>query len=501
MKRKRKKAAGTVAFQELSRRRLKYTYQGNEYYLTLPKRGVLSPEIEKMVAKTIELDVVSGTHDGSQIKYKGLLSPKPVSILTNQVSTPVTHIEYLPYKSVLMRDCKPIKSPLNVGNTGQAVKRVNCHRSWVHWGGQKSLAHSEISFAIDDECETRGWNTTKGAVHCIAIVVLLVVNLRFGNNMVKLKMGEQQRWEEHRSGWKFALGCLEVLRDEEGILFDGVIDYTFGYGAAEARKARAIPYKEFWIGFIHSSVTLCPFMSNYTTIDSILESPEFVESLVFCRGLFTLSEYLAEYIRTKLPRAIPVCSLKHPTEFPSVTFDIDRFLASEKVVHIGSWLRRVTSFLSLNAGAYQKILLMNPRTVRSLKEEMLFYKDSDWNFSGLEVWQRLSDQDYDNLLSEAVVFVHLCDSSATNTIIECIVRNTPILVNRSRPVSEYLGDEYPFYYSCLDEATAKLANRDLIRKTHEYLIDFRGKNELSERHFFDNFVNSTIMKDLSAKSN
>ncbi len=70
----------------------KYTCQGKEYYLTLPKKGLLSPDIEKMVAKTIELDLVSGLHDASQTKYKRMLHPNWVTTETNQIFTPATPV-------------------------------------------------------------------------------------------------------------------------------------------------------------------------------------------------------------------------------------------------------------------------------------------------------------------------------------------------------------------------------------------------------------------------
>jgi hypothetical protein len=292
------------------------------------------------------------------------------------------------------------------------------------------------------------------------------------------------------------LSCLEPFNDESGILFDGWLDNTFGYSVDEKKKAEIIPYKESWVGFIHSSVSLCPFMNGYATIDTIIRSPEFIASLGSCKGIFTLSEYLAAYVRDKLPPEIKVVSLKHPTEFSSVKFDIDRFLAERKVVHIGGWLRKITSFLRLKGGSVKKILLLSHGTLRSLREEMIFYRDVQWDLSGIDARPRLSDQDYDDLLGESIVFIHLCDSSATNTIIECIVRNTPILVNHSAPVAEYLGSDYPFYYSCIEEADEKLQNEGLIRSTHEYLLNFSGKEELTGHHFLHTFENSCIMREL-----
>ena len=72
-------------------------------------------------------------------------------------------------------------------------------------------------------------------------------------------------------------------------------------------------------------------------------------------------------------------------------------------------------------------------------------------------------------MSESVVFLDLYDSIANNAVVECISRQTPILVNPIDSVVEYLGKDYPFYYYSLDEAAEKLEDDDLIKETSEYL--------------------------------
>lgn len=85
------------------------------------------------------------------------------------------------------------------------------------------------------------------------------------------------------------------------------------------------------------------------------------------------------------------------------------------------------------------------------------------------VLDRLSNKDYDNLLVENIVFLRLYDASACNTLLECVVRNTPLLINRLPAVVEVLGEDYPFYYSSLADALIKSRDVCLIRRTHRYL--------------------------------
>lgn len=59
----------------------------------------------------------------------------------------------------------------------------------------------------------------------------------------------------------------------------------------------------------------------------------------------------------------------------------------------------------------------------------------------------LENDVYDDLLTKNIVFLHLVDGSAINTLLECFVRNTPMIINRHPAVVEVLGEEYPLYYT------------------------------------------------------
>jgi hypothetical protein len=60
-KKKHRCANATVRLQELAiRKRFKYTFHSQEYYITLPKRGVLTEMVEREVAK-VEMLRLSST--------------------------------------------------------------------------------------------------------------------------------------------------------------------------------------------------------------------------------------------------------------------------------------------------------------------------------------------------------------------------------------------------------------------------------------------------------
>ena len=84
------------------------------------------------------------------------------------------------------------------------------------------------------------------------------------------------------------------------------------------------------------------------------------------------------------------------------------------------------------------------------------------------ILDHLNNDDYDDLLSCNIVFINLISASAVNTIIECIVRNTPILVNRLPATVELLGENYPLFYSNLD--FADLLTTKKIKEGWKYLL-------------------------------
>ena len=98
------------------------------------------------------------------------------------------------------------------------------------------------------------------------------------------------------------------------------------------------------------------------------------------------------------------------------------------------------------------------------------------------------DYIYDILLSNNIVFIHLIDASANNTIIECIIRNTPIIVNRLDAVVEYLGVDYPLYYNNLNELDNIITFVN-IEKAYYYLVSM-DKTDLTYTYFNYKLFNS-----------
>jgi hypothetical protein len=327
----------------------------------------------------------------------------------------------------------------------------------------------------------------------------LLFRLQYPKSRRKIDLNDQLQvnYGSHRSGWSYAIQCLAVLHRPGGVLIDTFIERTFFWHPRGVR-----PHLKPWIGFIHVPPRVPAWFMPEQSNDRILGSDAFRRSLPFCRGLYVLTDYHRRSLEGKLE--IPVNRLFFPTETPRLKWSWERFVSNpqKKIMQVGWWLRRLHSIFLLKTDRYRKIYLdvgyphvrrLMAKEAGILKEKGLFRDDL---YTEAERLPFVSNPEYDRLLSENLVFIHLYDASANNTVIECIVRNTPLLVNPVEGVKEYLGEEYPLYFESLEEAAAKAEDLDLIRRTHGYLVDLPIKRKLKRSYFLKSFVRSEIYSGL-----
>ncbi|WP_310490373.1 tetratricopeptide repeat protein [Chamaesiphon sp. VAR_69_metabat_338] len=345
----------------------------------------------------------------------------------------------------------------------------------------------------------------------------------------KIDLGQQRIFGVHRSGWNFAIQALKSLHNPHGILFDGYLDDNFLFQherlglrsqrmlakmqvdgvfeqfATSAEKG-IVPYQQPWVGFLHSPQSM-PLWFNYPqrSPQKLFEKEIWQASLPYCLGLFSLSEYHAQWLREQTGK--PVSVLTHPTEIPDRKFEFERFITNphKKVVQIGWWLRKLNSIDRLplaedNSLGYQKVRIGSFFDLEAasfanlLKLEARIYKievDEIYRSNTVAI-DYVSNDEYDDLLSMNIAFVDLYDASANNAIVECIARATPLLINPLTAVREYLGADYPMYFDNLNEAAEKAVDTALILETHEYLKKCQTSKKLSENYFLTSFQNSEV---------
>lgn len=351
----------------------------------------------------------------------------------------------------------------------------------------------------------------------------------------------------HRAGWQYVIGNMEdrlATFHPMAIRCDLYLDRTFHWNYDLNCRIGILPYVKPWMGFIHHTSD-----TEYTRFNVVemFKKPAFIESLKKCRALIVLSIYLRNQVAKQLKECgfsgIPIVVLHHPTEFipDNRCFNLCEFekLSKRRIVQVGAWYRNIGAIFDLHMGLnmlnYERFALKGPqmdgyykkkteqstswqvmkisRDGRNCEEnahfsiraqvsrddaerirldggtlpmDVVLYKQRH-----VEILDQLSADDYDELFRLCIIFINLIDGSAVNTIIEAIVRNTPILVNPLDAVVEYLGKDYPFYYSSYDEAAKKANNMELVRKTHQYLKSM-DKTFLRIEHFIESFKNAPI---------
>ena len=325
----------------------------------------------------------------------------------------------------------------------------------------------------------------------------------------KISLTHQMAFTSHRYGWNYAMQALKPLHNPDGILFDGYLENSFVWQNYYEYQVR-VPYQQPWVGFLHNPPNMPAWFNYQDAPQSLLAQQDWQQSMAHCVGLFCLSEYQASWVRAHTNK--PVSTLVHPTGEPSAPFDFDRFVANpeKKIVQLGWWLRKLNAIYQLpidkhNFQGYQKVRLSNAtslsaeRKIKALEakereiEKILLnsvYLDNTREQS------RLSDAAYDRLLTENIAFVFLHDASANNTVIECIARATPLLVNPLPAVVEYLGKDYPFYFESLAEAAEKVQDLSMVDATHQYLKACSIRSKLSADCFLQDLQASEVYEQI-----
>jgi glycosyltransferase involved in cell wall biosynthesis len=293
----------------------------------------------------------------------------------------------------------------------------------------------------------------------------------------KLNAGRLVPWQHHRGGWKFVCRLItEQLHCEDGVRFIGSVE-------DEVANRRIIA--EPWVGFIHQVPK--HDLQWFPDLERLLKHEYWKANAQDCLGLFALSTYLKDYLQNA-GCDIPIARIMYPAEPTDRLFSLDRFFARSprRIISGGEFLRNFQPFFDLDAPGFSKQLLVH----EGFKWQSVVPNGS------VELLGRVSDDEYDALLEDSIVFLNLRDAPANTAVVECIARNTPILINPLPGVVEYLGEDYPYYYCTLEEAEAKLQRPDLIRQTSEYLSCSPVKSALTGEAFLAALQNSAIYRGL-----
>ena len=347
-----------------------------------------------------------------------------------------------------------------------------------------------VEIAKQFSTETQYSPTSLGG-HCFWLNDPAWKNRLFNNNIIQFKCLTSLK-TTHRGGFA---SLLQTLREHDFIDASGTYDFLPVVEEAYLWNNTGLrPTKE-WIGCVH----LTPHVPDYLKVvdlDKMIENAVFRKDLLKCKLLITFSTYITNHLNARLPPSVKIVTMYHPVVSENIPeFTMQKYDANtdKYIIQIGQQLRRMTSIYKINPVGFKKRWLTGePNMTTSAAKLMLECNATGYSITNpteLMYYTKTFDE-YDNFLDKNIVFIDLIDSAANNTVLECIVRNTPVLLNRTAGAVEYLGREYPLYFDSLDDVE-RLVSRENIERAHMYLKNL-DKSRFTLETFVKNFAAAVL---------
>ena len=180
------------------------------------------------------------------------------------------------------------------------------------------------------------------------------------------------------------------------------------------------------------------------------------------RGAIALCEDVASDLHRWL--GIPTLALKHPTETNVPTWSVDRAIHERRLAQVAYCFRNTQTIYHFNIPGWTRIKLFGTSGNYKSRDEQLRVANmrACVKWQDVKVWDRLDDAGYDDLLASSVVVNEFFGAAANNGVVECMVRGTPLICNRLPAIEEYLGRDYPLYFTSLSDIPELLDRNRLV---------------------------------------
>jgi hypothetical protein len=260
--------------------------------------------------------------------------------------------------------------------------------------------------------------------------------------------------------------------------------------------------KQSWVGVSHHN---SKDSRHHLRLETIIRDKKNKLAFENCKGIFVFTKTQEEEY-SKLPelKDIPVSCLYHPME----KYDGDCFFNLESLSYksevdplpintlccVGDHCRLFKKFSRCRISRKKTVLLENSQHWRGTQPQR--YRDKQLK-NCTRYDYRFSNEDYDKILCNNIQFAEFIHPCASNYVLECIVRATPMFVSKNKEIIEYMGDDYPMYIKRPHKRwNARLNDKKLIQETHEYLLNHPFKEKFTMQNFLHDFVNSEVYKKL-----
>lgn len=288
----------------------------------------------------------------------------------------------------------------------------------------------------------------------------------------------------HRWGWYNTLKHLSVLHTETGILFDDFVEQNFCY------NSNPEVYNEPWVGIFHHPVNPPYFSNPRENLDTMLDSSAFKKSSKHLKLAIAMSNELANYLRKRLK--CKVIMIHHPIGGNPPKFSFYNFIKNKdkSIIQVGNYLRNTSIIHQIDTNFSKVKIVSGLEWLKnySIRVNMYWRNSNRKYFNDVKELNFQTPSQFDKLLSENIIISEYFALSASNTILDCIIRNTPIIINRTSAAEDYLGKNYPLFFENIDEI--KYFNSKSFLNAYNYLI------ELDKRRFSINYFINKITKEI-----
>jgi hypothetical protein len=225
-----------------------------------------------------------------------------------------------------------------------------------------------------------------------------------------------------------------------------------------------------WIGIAHWTVAAdLPRHLHQSALDRILLDERFYQSSRYCVALVVMTHSLAVLVQDILSRQgldIPVCVVHHPVAIATnttLTFDpvIDLPIVlsnASSVVLLGQQYRRVASIHKLQTSRRKAWLpgIMHPGHLWNMLQNELPADNVTIADESVQTTRLDNHTDFDTFVRQNIIVLDLWAAVANNAILECLALQIPCLIRKLDGPVEYLGADYPLFFTTLDQVQASL---------------------------------------------
>ena len=324
-------------------------------------------------------------------------------------------------------------------------------------------------------------------------------------NVYKLNNPDYYLTVSHRGGWKSIITSLinnNVISDNNlyGIINNNILllDVVEKYFIWD-KNNKII--EEDWVGIIH----IVPHTPNYMKniqIENLLMNKYFIESIRYCKGIIVLSSYLLNYLKYKIPN-VKLKHIKHPVtidvckKFSIEVFNNNIFTNKIKIVLLGSQLRYLSTIYKIKSN-FNKLWLPG----RKNKELLFHWLNRECSLFNITITEKERNnvtmyytnnyKEYDNIILNNIIIIHLINASANNAILELMYLNIPFFINKLDAVIEYIGNDYPLYFNSLNEIEEIINNKELLM--YKIKIGYEYLKKIDKHDISIDYFNSEMLK-------